>query len=497
MKLTRIFFIFFIIAAALVAFSGNSADPDLWGHLKYGQDTYERKALVRQDIYSYSSYGAPWINHEWLSELVFYVIFKFSGSKGLLIFKFLTGFIVLFIIYKSVTKSTKSLLLQTVFILYPLMCLGDISAARPHIFTNLFLAITVALIINFERSGNLKWLYALPGIFLIWCNLHGGFIAGMSIILLYTLFKVFQREITKKLLFICLLSVAATFVNPYGVSFWGFILEAISKNRVYISEWQSVKFSLGYFNYFSIVLLAIIGLIFSKVKRPNFETFVILIAIFFSLRHMRHVPLFAILFSLYMPKHVDSFAKDWAIRLENKFPRMFFIYIFALIPVFWLPSEFFLKKGHPLGIEIVDDKYPINAIEFMKSNNINGNIFCFFNWAQMCIRELPDVNKVFFDGRYETVYSDGLIEKYADILFSANEGYKKYLSQFPETDIMLLSKYSPLSGVLSKDTDWLKVYSAGTALIFLKKNGKNKNIIEAFMQRRLIYPPRALLTYFK
>ncbi len=497
MKLTRLFFIFFIISAALVAFSGNSADPDLWGHLKYGQDIYERKALVQHDIYSYSSYGAPWINHEWLSELIFYIIFKFSGSKGLLIFKFLTGFIILFIIYKCVTKNTKSLLLQTVFILYPLLCIGDISAIRPHIFTNLFLAITVALIINFERSANPKWLYALPVIFLFWCNLHGGFIAGMGILLLYTLFKAFQREITKRLLFICLLTVAMTFINPYGVGFWGFILEAISKNRVRIVEWQSIKLSFENFNYFFIVLLAIIGLFFSKVKRQIFETVVVLTAMFFSLRHMRHVPLFAILFSLYMPKYIDSFAKDWAIGLENKFSRKFFIYIFAIIPVFWLPLEFSAKKRRPLEIEIFENNYPVNAVEFMKSNNIHGNIFCWFDWAQMCIRELPDANKVFLDGRYETVYSDDIIKKYFNILFSTNEGYKKYLNQFPETDIMLLSKRSPLSGVLSKDIEWLKIYSAGNALIFLKKNEKNKNIIRGFMKRRLIYPPRALVTYFK
>lgn len=497
MKVTRVFFIFFIIAAALVAFSGNSAEPDLWGHLKYGQDTYEAKALVRQDIYSYSSYGAPWVNHEWLAELIFYVIFKFSGSKGLLIFKFLVGLIILFIIYKSVARNTKSLLLQTVVILYSLLCIGDAFALRPHIFTYLFLTMEVALIINFEHSANPKWLYALPVIFLFWCNLHGGFIAGMGILLLYTLFKAFQKEITKRLLFTCLLSVAATFINPYGVSFWGFILEAVSKDRVHILEWRSIAFSLENFNFFFIMALAIIGLYFSKVKRRAFESVVILTAMFFSVRHLRHAHLFAILFSLYMPKHIDSFAKDWALRLENKFPRMFFIYIFALIPVFWLPAEFFLKNNRPLGIKIFENNYPVNAIEFMKSNNIKGNIFCWFDWAQMCIRELPEGSKVFFDGRYETVYSDEIIKEYFDMLFHPTDGYKKYLSRFPETDIMLLSKRSSLSDVLLKDIEWLKIYSAGEALIFVKKNEKNKNIIEAFMQRRLIYPPRALLTYFK
>jgi len=497
MKAKRLFFILFIISAALIVFSVNKADPDLWGHLKYGQDTFERHSVLRYDIYSYSVNGAPWINHEWLSELIFYVVFRFLGSAGLLALKVFLGSIILCFLYRQVTKSTGSFPLQVLLITLFLLNIWHGFIIRPQIFTYLFFTILAILLKSFDDTVDPKRLYPLPVIFLFWCNLHGGFFAGLGLFFLYVLIKLFKKESSKELLFIFLLSFAVTLVNPYGVGLWGFILKAAFMQRPFITEWQRVAFSLRNINYFIILVLAIIGLILSRIKRSTFEVIVVLTAIFLSFHHVRHIPLCAILFTIYMPKYIDSFSGKWAARLENKIPQRFFVYAFALISSLWLTWEFSVKKVNPLEIEVREDVYPTHAVKFIKDNALKGNIFCWFDWAQMCIRELPDTNKVFFDGRYETVYSDEIIKNYFDIVYSVRKDYKQYLSRFPETDIMCFGAERPIARLLLKDDEWVKVYSAGGVLIFLKKNEKNKIVIENFLDHKLKYPQRRAITYFK
>ena len=56
---------------ALFRLIPTEADPDLWGHLRFGLDTVAAGRIVRTDIYSYlSGRHQPWINHEWLAEAI-------------------------------------------------------------------------------------------------------------------------------------------------------------------------------------------------------------------------------------------------------------------------------------------------------------------------------------------------------------------------------------------------------------------------------------------
>lgn len=497
MKVKRLFFILFMISAALIVFSVNKADPDLWGHLKYGQDTFEKHSVLRSDIYSYSAYGAAWINHEWLSELIFYLVFGFLGSAGLLAFKVFLGSIILWLLYRQLIKNTGSFLLQILFVSLFFLNIWHGFLIRPQLFTYLYFTILAVFLKSFDDTASPKWLYPLPFIFLFWCNSHGGFFAGLGFFFLYILIKLFKKEYSKELLFIFLLSIATTLVNPYGAGLWDFILKAAFMRRPFITEWQTVAFSFRNINYFVISILAIIGLLFSKIKRSTFEVIVVSAIIFLSFRHMRHIPLWAILFTIYMPKYIDSFAGKWAVIVENKIPARIFVYGFALVSALWLTWEFSGRRTAPLKIEIRQDLYPMHAVKFIKDNGIKGNILCWFDWAQMCIRELSDTNKVFFDGRYETVYGDDIIKNYFEIVYSIRKDYKQYLSQFPETDIMFFGAQRPISSLLLKDDEWVKVYSAGGVLIFLKKNDKNKIIIEKFINNKLIYPRLVPITYFK
>jgi hypothetical protein len=63
-----------------------SADPDLWGHLRFGLDLLASKSIVVADPYSFTADRA-WINHEWLAELLMGMGFAGFGALGLNLLK--------------------------------------------------------------------------------------------------------------------------------------------------------------------------------------------------------------------------------------------------------------------------------------------------------------------------------------------------------------------------------------------------------------------------
>ena len=65
-----------ILAPAIVL---TRADPDLWGHLRFGLDMLSQHTLPSVDVYSFTQ-DVPWINHEWLSELIMGVAYRIGGS---------------------------------------------------------------------------------------------------------------------------------------------------------------------------------------------------------------------------------------------------------------------------------------------------------------------------------------------------------------------------------------------------------------------------------
>ena len=55
-------------------------DPDLWGHVRFGQDAPLTGQIVRTDSYSYLTSGQRWINHEWLSEVFYALAYSVAGA---------------------------------------------------------------------------------------------------------------------------------------------------------------------------------------------------------------------------------------------------------------------------------------------------------------------------------------------------------------------------------------------------------------------------------
>src|SRR6266446_6054606 len=57
-------------------------DPDIWWHMRNAQYLFQHHQFPRFDMYSFTVAGHPWINHEWLSEIPYYLAYRAFGLAG-------------------------------------------------------------------------------------------------------------------------------------------------------------------------------------------------------------------------------------------------------------------------------------------------------------------------------------------------------------------------------------------------------------------------------
>ncbi|MGA2410715.1 MAG: hypothetical protein ABSG46_10055, partial [Candidatus Binataceae bacterium] len=77
-----------VLLIAVIADNHQFSDPDLWGHVRFGQAAIAAGHLIRFDPYSYTAAGRRWWNHEWLTELLMGWLYSTLGVVGLKLWKF-------------------------------------------------------------------------------------------------------------------------------------------------------------------------------------------------------------------------------------------------------------------------------------------------------------------------------------------------------------------------------------------------------------------------
>src|SRR4051812_39340268 len=72
----------FVWILAVYQFSETTVDPDLWGHVAFGQQMLKAHAIERMDLYSWTVNGQPFVNHEYGADLILGGTHLLLGGSG-------------------------------------------------------------------------------------------------------------------------------------------------------------------------------------------------------------------------------------------------------------------------------------------------------------------------------------------------------------------------------------------------------------------------------
>jgi hypothetical protein len=418
--------------------------------------------------------GEQWINHEWLTEVIFYLLFSTFSSTGLLIFKFFLSIYIIHMmsqLYLSREKNLTAYLIHF-YLLIPIMAPGFMT--RPHLMTFLFLTILMVIIQKFYE-GKIRALYWIPILMMIWTNCHGGVLAGMGLLGIITAVEI-VRSLAKKgshgkpLAIIYSLSWLAVMVNPYGYKLWLFFIHSLGTSRQ-IGEWQPITIlSADKWTLKVMVIIFLISL-FLPTKKRIWEIAIIIVTIIYGFKHQRHSVMIPIVMTPYLPLQISQLLKGWDITTKyQKLSRDFKFAVQAVLLIFIAGQLFTLHDKHAVNeykIMVEPEVYPTHAAQFLQANNIDGKIMTPFDWGEYMIWKRPN-SKVSVDGRFRTVYPEKILTETMNLANGLPQAVQ-HIKNYPP-DIILLYKEEHAGKLVSKLQDWGKIYDDPISQIFIRKN---------------------------
>jgi hypothetical protein len=484
-----------VLALALYQFSENTADPDLWAHALAGEHILRTGHLQNTEPYSWTARGTPWINHELLAEMALGAAHGLAGGTGILLLKVLVGFLA-FGIALRIGAGDLAWPQRAVPWAVGALAVVEISygfAARPQIFTALGLSIEFWLLRRIAR-GTVRWAWALPVLFALWVNTHGGVLAGLAVLVvtalaasaqlfwpnwLETAVKLPVEPVSARsvaaLWLSCLLCAGALWVNPYG---WELIRWTISgvvwlHQRTELEEWHPTPLDWNHTALFVLALLALISFALSRRRRALWEMAVCAGLAVFAFRSVRHTPLFAIAALAFVPPHLADVLlrfRDHFSRLEELFRRpgaqRAAVVLLAVTTLGESAGTFLLHKEHPLTMEVPRSQYPLSAISFIRAHALRGNLLVFFDWGELCLWELPQC-AVSIDGRWETCYPRELIPEHWKFYYGQPVDGK--ILDLAKADLALLPANLAGASALARQPGWQAVYYDSLAVVLVRE----------------------------
>lgn len=420
-----------VLALALLHFSENTTDPDLWGHVFFGQRMLAVAGVEIIDPFSWTAAGQPWINHEVLSEVALGSTHRLAGGRGLLALKFALGLLTFSLALRlgcrHLDPGGKAIAWTLAGLSVVEIAFGF--AARPQIFTALGLIILLWLIVRVAEGG-LRWSLAFPLLFLLWFNTHGGALLGLVLLFsaggaftfewLWSRTRPPSRAMTGRLAFTLTLagigSALTAFCTPWGFASPRWLIQSVAWTRPAIQEWNPTPFGWDHAPLFLLIAIALATVLTAPRSRrgPLWSWIVLLILGLAALRHVRHTPLFALAAMALLPAPLQAAVgrlraqtSGLTTLAESKVFRSLAGALLIMATIGTLAASPVWRGGR-LNMEIPNDQYPVAAVEFIKQARIEGNLLVWFDWGEMCIWELPAC-PVSIDGRLDTCYPMPLI----------------------------------------------------------------------------------------
>lgn len=457
-------------SAVILAVATTRADVDLWGHVRFGMDILDAGRIKQVDPYSFTS-RVPWINHEWLTEVIFAIAWRIAGSAGLIGVKLacaigVLSFVALTLRARGITGHTLAMLLGVTLA----GTLPRITHVRPQLFSTLLFAALIAILSRAERGRRAGLIWTVP-LLALWANLHGGWIVGLATVGVWTLGDAWEKRASgwRALAVVGYpaAAAAATLLNPYGVGLWTFLLETVRFGREAITEWGpawSDPLLLLLWGVFS-------GLTISAVKhgpRPRNPAGIIIPAMWglAALRVGRLDAFFALSVIGFLGPNlvwlVDSRQRRRGVPAPLAL-RAAAIGIAAILLV-----AFPAARRTFTCLDVYAPWWPEpEAIAFAHQEKLSGRVVTFFRWGEYAIWHLPPSLKVSMDGRRETVYSDATIDGHL-LLYGGQQEGLAYLDSL-ESDYVWLPRLLPVSGAL-QSRGWVPIFQGPRSLLLARSD---------------------------
>lgn len=468
-----------VVCFALLQFSDNKADVDLWGNAGFVRALPGSADFHRTNTFSFTEPGFTWINHEWGAQYLYHAALRAGGTTGMLALKLALGTVMLFVMNVCLRRDGVRGPARVLVLVLILSTMGYGFSTRPHHFT--FALFAGALyVLRFTAPSPRRFCIGAVVAGMLWANLHGAYFIGLLLLLAWAAARAVEERVpalgqsgalASRTLFLAAgCFFVGTLANPYGLRLWDFVYESAGHVRPYLSEWAPFDprlHALDHVDFMALVLLCAGCGIAARARGGIAGAVVLVLVLIGALTLRRNIPLFALTAGCVAGPWLARVCVQPVCDFVARLPRAVPIAVCAVLAALSLVYAARVNKHAPLHIEIPTDRFPVAVIDFMRANEIRGEALVFFDWAEYAIWHLYPRCRVFLDGRFRSAYSPQTIEDYFAFLYGAPQG-ERALTHYA-TDIVLVHRGNPAYARMQARAGWDEVFGDEIAALFLKR----------------------------
>jgi hypothetical protein len=474
-------------------------EPDICFLLASGKWIVENGHLPATDPFSYSTiyHDQPYVIEKWLTEIIFFMLWKWTTAAGLLVFDAmvltLTFVVIPYRLYRlSGVHGVKALLFTFLATLTSFCHL----AVRPEIFSFLFMGIYLEVLMRLcDRNEKLHWptVFGLVAIMVLWSNTHTLFIVGLLILAAYSGCLLLERifHLTDKqtdwtapvALGLC---IPATLVNPYGFTLWQYLPNIFGPFNDTNNEMQSLGLSslnsIMLYPFFLFIIVSAVVFVrkgLSKPTRSGELFFKVLLpsGIIGGIKTARSIPIADLFASAGMARILGiTPSKLTAVdeKIDELCQPMNPVWIAATLAIAGLGAYMMTRIIAPdIPQSSAAFHPPTKAIEFIGKHPPPGRMLNDPHFGNVLMWQLDHAPPVFIDSRYN-LYGNTLTQDYWKMAEDKDEA--RQLLQKYAIDWVFLNPKMQLIKALSQDPNWTVLYQDSDSAIVARKiqSGKIK-----------------------
>lgn len=481
------------------------SDGDIWWHLATGRLIAEGGGIPHTDPFTYTAFGRPWVTHEWLSAVLFFQLHRLGGIHLLVLFK--AGLAALAVTLGAFAglaggRARERLAGAALGVVLAAPLISLRAFVRPHMLTAVLLGVLLLFLRLESTTGQRRWRVALAPLFLLWANLHSGFILGFLLVLLYWAGEAIsgRRDRTasssspawRERGLALLLALAASVINPHHVEAHLYPLRLISRADVRgsIVELRNI-FHPAYRGAIFLKALAASAaaagiLLFSS--RRRLDGAVLLPGIFFGIlavTSIRGLSEFAVILPALLAVHGEALGSRR--RLSQAVSAGVLVLVAGI-------ATLAAARGIPIGIDparrpglgVETGSCPVSAARLLREAHPSGHVFNLLSSGGYLIHELGPEIQVYIDGRLD-VFPPGFLSAYNRML-ETGEGWDEAVRRYGITYAVVNHVSRPdldrgARARLRRDPQWACVLAGDTYLVYARKVPENEAVL-----RRLALP---------
>lgn len=475
---------------------------DFWWHLKLGELIVTTGSIPRTDIFSYTTFGKTFVVQNWLSEVLFYLVYLGGGPQLLIALNAALLVAVLLPVYALCLRSTENLRLSACIAI--LTSVTFFGYPRPQVFSFVLFSVFY-LILEEYRLKRSDHVLMLPLLMAAWVNLHGAFVMGLGLTGLYLGTETVRRfalPATQRVLSPAKLgklgaalglSAVATLANPETYRVYAYVRTVISDqaSQKFVAEWQPPVISSfqGFFLFYGLFFACLVTLFYSRSRLELTELILFTGFSAFALSATRNTMWFTIVATPILARHLNSIfagisqteTHTWLGKIRRKMaersrasgPLYGLNFTLVCLACLALVANSPWLTPRLTNATLLDSQTPVGAVDYIEKHRIKDRIFHPQAYGDYLIWRLWPDQKSFIDSRVHA-FSKGFVSDYLTLSYDSRweDKLEKYKVRF-----LLLSKVTDresesereIKNQAQKSKKWQVIYEDELAVLYRKR----------------------------